>query len=434
MVYFVPCARINTTLPISIWLLGGGWRSVIALSSFLIATLTDGFLHYSYSTKWYRGDVAGWGGELLNRCPALIILHCAILRRFCINQPTQLPGYLLISLVLFVSIVAFAYLTGNMYYIRQARNLLFTIDGLFSWGQKKGGRPSAQRGKSSQYTPFMSGGVGAAPEGGSFTPGSSPVPKMMDPIPVPKGASLMVATILEATNHYDVLGVSELARDEEIRKLKRTSSLATHPDKVGAAPGAASACQRVLEAAEVLLDSETRAQYDDEISQARFISSGMRDQHLEEMLDSLYEATGIDYSNTDSVLLACDCCARGVHQVPLVPDRTQAAARWCKKCGVYHPAEEGEHWVESSIAWSGLIPGSRLNMYIALRGKVYDASVLGECQGVLQMWARNGMPTNTHTNLMNAGRGGGGGGGGSGSGQRQTAGKKERKKGRKGRR
>jgi hypothetical protein len=44
-----------------------------------------------------------------------------------------------------------------------------------------------------------------------------------------------------------VLGVLEGADDAEIRRAKRTLSLATHPDKIGEAPGASTAFNLVTE-------------------------------------------------------------------------------------------------------------------------------------------------------------------------------------------
>lgn len=124
-------------------------------------------------------------------------------------------------------------------------------------------------------------------------------PKMMDPLPVPKGASELVAAVLRATNFYDVLGVKQNADDDALRRAKRTLSLSTHPDKAGHIPGSAEACKRVLEAAEVLLDAEQRASYDEAIIKAHVLST----YGIEDLADDVYEETGVDITR----LKDCEC-------------------------------------------------------------------------------------------------------------------------------
>jgi len=71
----------------------------------------------------------------------------------------------------------------------------------------------------------------------------------------------MVARVLQAANHYDVLGVEVAAGDRDVKAAYRDLALLVHPDKCGA-DGAAEAFQKINEANEVLGDSAKRATYD----------------------------------------------------------------------------------------------------------------------------------------------------------------------------
>ena len=58
--------------------------------------------------------------------------------------------------------------------------------------------------------------------------------------------------------------------------------------------------------------------------------------------------------------------------------------------------------MESSTAraWSLLPIGRELRMYFCSQGKVYDATAAGDCSGLLQEFARAGVPTNAHVNPL----------------------------------
>jgi hypothetical protein len=93
----------------------------------------------------------------------------------------------------------------------------------------------------------VAGGGAAAAPAGAGTGAAGPLPALFDPLPVPRGASPTVAAVLTATNHFAALGLEWGAGAAKVRAAKRALSLVTHPDKAGDAPGAAAACQRVLE-------------------------------------------------------------------------------------------------------------------------------------------------------------------------------------------
>lgn len=71
----------------------------------------------------------------------------------------------------------------------------------------------------------------------------------------------VVIEILNASTHYEVLGVPETVDSAALRRAYLTKSVQVHPDKCND-PKATEAFQRVAEAWQVLSNEETRAQYD----------------------------------------------------------------------------------------------------------------------------------------------------------------------------
>lgn len=208
----------------------------------------------------------------------------------------------------------------------------------------------------------------------------------MPPLPIPRGAPAALTPILSATNHYQVLGVDQGASEETLRQAKRSLTLITHPDKVGNAPGAPQACQRVLEASKVLLDAQKRAEYDYQIESARVLATHI---NLTTALDK-----------TQSILMACDSCSQGMHQLNRCPNLNKSNARWCAGCRVRHSVSEGESWVEVQRAFRGCLLGYTYVLYTCSQGLIYDATVLGTCCGLLEDWARAKMPSNPCINPL----------------------------------
>jgi len=67
---------------------------------------------------------------------------------------------------------------------------------------------------------------------------------------------------MSGESYYKILGVSENAGQEEIKKAYRSLSLKLHPDKNPGNPEASSKFQKISEAYETLGDAEKRSQYD----------------------------------------------------------------------------------------------------------------------------------------------------------------------------
>lgn len=98
-----------------------------------------------------------------------------------------------------------------------------------------------------------------------------------------------------------VLNIREDAAEDDVRQAKRVLSLQTHPDKTGQSPGNAAAFQRVLEAAEILIDDTSRINYDRELEAMRFSGLNLGMATWDEAAASqIYEETGVDVDHLDS--------------------------------------------------------------------------------------------------------------------------------------
>lgn len=261
-----------------------------------------------------------------------------------------------------------------------------------------------------------SGGAGQHSSGGSGGNRGAPVVHLRNTVPA--GATEAVARVLKAGNYYEVLGLAGDADEAAIRRAKRTLSLATHPDKIGDAPGAAEAFNLVTEACDVLGDPASRQQYDQELQDAA-LSSGFNfsPEDLEasgippEWLDRMQEF--MEAVDAGDIPQHCSTCG-GLHFMRHT-DRPMAAARTCDECGTRHAVRENEVWFESESA--GFMRRS-IRMFACYKGAVYDMSESAACEGTLQLIHERRFPLNKHVNFFKgfglstggSGRGGGGAG------------------------
>jgi len=449
-------SKIARLLPLTSYFLGGRWSSSVAVL-FPPISLS---LYSIYRKKYGRGTTIEEEENLQKRFSfnvSMMAFLCGVASIFQIFKSMRFRDDAAFCVLGFI-LLSFTKLS---YYRESFINWLPmpSLDALLD--KLSGGRFGTKNNDNSSSEQHQKQQTGAPAGPSSSNPASASsdaIPPMMEALPVPAGATKMVRSILAATNHYSVLGMHSPATttDEDLRKAKRTLSLATHPDKAGGAPGAVDACQRVLQAADVLLDPEKRKIYDEEIAYARFAASGAATELEEELADMIFEQTGVDISQTDYIMVSCECCALKAHQAPVVPDRTAAAARYCEQHKTRHAAEEQESWIEREFAWNGWLPGSILRFYMCHQGKVYDCSAAAECAGLLQIWAKSGIQANTHENYYHkvvpsnqmsgakAGKSAGAGGGskagrkpaaaGGNSGGASANNKPKSKKGKKGRR
>lgn len=420
--------RIAKLLPLTAYLLGGRWSSSMGV---LFPALSLS-LYSMFRKKYGRGTTIEDEENLQKRFSfnvSVMAFFCGFFQILKFTRRQDVVIFCVLGFIVLTLTKVSSYLENVINWIPIPR-----VDALLH--KLSGGRFAASDASSSssrhhQQHQQQEG----APVGTFSTPASASsdaLPPMMEALPIPEGAPPMLRSILAATNHYSVLGMPSPATttDEDLRKAKRTLSLATHPDKACGVPGAVDACQRVLQAADVLLDPEKRKAYDEEIANARFAASGAATELEEELADMIFEQTGVDISQTDYIMVACECCALKAHQAPVVPNRTAAAARYCKQHKTCHAVEEQESWIEKEFAWNGWLPGSVLRFYMCHEGKIYDCSAAAACAGLLQVWAKSGIEANTHENYyhkvapsnpMTGARGGKSGGAGSKSGSKPAA-------------
>lgn len=241
-------------------------------------------------------------------------------------------------------------------------------------------------------------GAGQRAGGSGADSGGAPVVHLRHTVPA--GAPEAVTRVLQAGNYYEVLGLASGADEADIRRAKRTLSLATHPDKIGDAPGAAEAFNLVTEACEVLGDPASRQQYDQELQDAA-LSSGFNfsPEDLEasgippDWLDRMQEF--MEAVEAGDIPQQCSACG-GLHFMRRT-ERPVAAARTCDECGTRHAVRENEVWFESESA--GFMRRT-IRMYACYKGAVYDMSESAACEGTLRLIHERRFPLNKHVNFF----------------------------------
>ncbi|GAB4816973.1 hypothetical protein N2152v2_004019 [Parachlorella kessleri] len=176
-------------------------------------------------------------------------------------------------------------------------------------GSGKGGGDEAGTSRGRGSSTFGSGRKKPSQESTAMTPSHLKVRE------VPGGAPPAVAKVLQSGNYYDVLGVPRDSEDADIRRARRTMSLATHPDKIGDQPGANDAFNLVVEL---------------------------------EFQERLVNEKGLGGGGFRGTFGAASACAAGDTMDD--GERMQQQARYCRECADYHAVEEGETWIERSKA------------------------------------------------------------------------------------
>lgn len=98
-------------------------------------------------------------------------------------------------------------------------------------------------------------------------PPAPPMPAAETPAPAPASGAVrrltkqMIARVLQAASHYEILGVDAKASAKDIKVAYRDLACLVHPDKCSE-EGAAEAFKKVNEAHETLSDDARRAVYD----------------------------------------------------------------------------------------------------------------------------------------------------------------------------
>jgi DnaJ-class molecular chaperone len=104
-------------------------------------------------------------------------------------------------------------------------------------------------------------------------------------------------------NFYDLLGISETANAEEIKKAYRKLSLKYHPDKNNGDPECVSKFQKISEAYETLGNSEKKSQYDmmqkNPFSRMSSMNGmhggGMPFEHMDDLFTNIFFGGGVPF-------------------------------------------------------------------------------------------------------------------------------------------
>lgn len=209
-----------------------------------------------------------------------------------------------------------------------------------------------------------------------------------------------VVRLLNCIDHYSALGLSRF-ENVDISVLKREyrkKAMLVHPDKNMGNEKAAEAFKKLQNAYEVLLDSLKRSAYDDELKREELLNCFRRFQGSSQKNGRHgFFPSGFPRSEGDtddlfgeSRRIACKKC--GNFHVWVYTQKAKFRARWCQDCNDFHPAKDGDGWVEQSsqpLFFGILQKVEPPSAYVCAESKIYDATEWYLCQGMR-------CPANTH--------------------------------------
>ncbi|CAN1195138.1 Protein REGULATOR OF FATTY ACID COMPOSITION 3, chloroplastic [Linum perenne] len=209
-----------------------------------------------------------------------------------------------------------------------------------------------------------------------------------------------VIRLLNCTDHYSALGLSRYGNVDVtlLKKEYRKKAMLVHPDKNMGNDKAAEAFKKLQNAYEILLDSSKQKAYDDELRREellnyfrRFHSNSQKNGEHGPFPPgfSFSEADGDDPFG-DSRRIACKRC--GSFHIWVYTAKQKSRARWCQECKDFHPAKDGDGWVEQPTQplLFGLLQKVEAPFaYVCADSKIYNATEWYNCQGMR-------CPANTH--------------------------------------
>ncbi|CAM8911897.1 unnamed protein product [Rhodiola kirilowii] len=235
-----------------------------------------------------------------------------------------------------------------------------------------------------------------------------------------------VIRLLNCSDHYSALGFSKFG-DVDVSVLKREyrkKAMLVHPDKNMGNEKAGEAFKKLQNAYEVLLDSLKRKEYDDELRRDELLNyfRNLQGDQLKNgrrgLFSSGYSKPDAEYEDpfAEARQIACNKC--GNLHVWVQTKKSKTQARWCQDCQDFHPAKDGDGWVEQSSQpfLFGLMQKVDVPCaFVCADSKIYNATEWYICQG-MRCAANTHKPSfhvNTSLNSKHSSNKGG-----SGSGQR----------------
>ncbi|XP_073120219.1 uncharacterized protein [Henckelia pumila] len=201
-----------------------------------------------------------------------------------------------------------------------------------------------------------------------------------------------VVRLLRCTDHYSALGLSRFENIDvsAIKREYRKKAMLVHPDKNMGNEKSAEAFKKLQNAYEVLLDSFKRKEYDEELRREELLNyfrkfqNASRENKRHGLFTSNFARTedGEDPMG-ESRRIACKKC--GLFHIWVHTKKLKSRARWCQECQDFHPAKDGDGWVEQSsqpLFFGMLQKVEAPSAYVCAAGKVYDATEWYHCQGM----------------------------------------------------
>ncbi|KAL6522916.1 hypothetical protein OROHE_016763 [Orobanche hederae] len=209
-----------------------------------------------------------------------------------------------------------------------------------------------------------------------------------------------IVRLLNCADHYAALSLSRFENIDAavIKREYRKKAMLVHPDKNMGNEKAAEAFKKLQNAYEVLLDSFKRKEYDDQLRREELLNYFRKFQNTshENKGHGLFrssfarpQADGEDPQG-ESRRIACKKC--GLFHIWIHTEKSKSKARWCQECKDFHPAKDGDGWVEQSsqpVFFGMLQQVESPCAYVCAGAKVYDATEWYICQGMR-------CPVNTH--------------------------------------
>ncbi|BAF30277.1 uncharacterized protein [Oryza sativa Japonica Group] len=178
--------------------------------------------------------------------------------------------------------------------------------------------------------------------------------------------------IMDGLTHYEVLGIPRnRSIDQKILKKEyHRMVLLVHPDKNMGNPLACESFKKLQSAYEVLSDFTKKNTYDDQLRKEESRKMTQRSRVVSQQ-------TGVEFLSEESRRIQCTKC--GNFHLWICTKKSKAKARWCQDCSDFHPAKDGDGWVENKFSSSFKeIPRA----FVCAESKVFDVSEWATCQGM----------------------------------------------------
>ncbi|KAK6930318.1 Cleavage inducing molecular chaperone, Jiv [Dillenia turbinata] len=202
-----------------------------------------------------------------------------------------------------------------------------------------------------------------------------------------------VVRLLDCTDHYSALGLRryESVDVSLLKREYRKKAMLVHPDKNMGNEKAAEAFKKLQNAYEVLLDSLKRKAYDDELRREELLNCLRHFQNSSEksgghgIFSSGLSSSAAENEDLlrESRRIACKKC--GNFHAWFLTKKSKSQARWCQDCKDFHPAKDGDGWVEQSSQpfFFGILQKVEApSAFVCAESRIYDATEWYICQGM----------------------------------------------------